>query len=595
MWLGGLLARAFSPLSVLRGLPGALLRARVARAFSPGAIDVSFSLREVLKAKLALLGTGGRLEEKQILRVAQDDTRLEDIHCICRRAVAMCFLLFCLGFAACHRAKPDSGTVVIDIENSPTNLDIRIGSDAQAEHIGALIFDSVVRKDEHYNLQPAIAERWEWPDPRTLVLHIRGGVRFHDGKPLEAADVAWSIDSMHNGAIVTSKAGNFSSVDHAETTDARTCVVHLKRPDASLLFNMSDGLSAVVERGAGGDMGDHPVGSGPFEFVSEVQDKEVVLRRNPTYWAGAPQIAGLRFAVVPDAITRALELQKGSADVASNALTADTVYALRNAPGVVTESVPGSIVNYITFNVSDPLLRDARVRQAFSYSLDRPAIIHALWRDHAEMASTLLPASHWAAAGDGEVTAYTHDLVKARALLDAAGYTPDAHGVRLRLTLKSSTDETMRLLAAIVQQQVREAGIELSLRQNEFGTFYADVTKGAFQMYVLRWLGANEDPDIFRYAYASGSMPPKGSNRGRYSNGQVDALIARASAAQDQAERRRDYVELQRMLSVDEPTVVLWSLDNVVVHSRRLRGVHPASSGNFDWLRTATVDGAGAR
>ena len=506
------------------------------------------------------------------------------------RAGAACVLLFCMGTAACHRASPDPGTIVIDIESSPTNLDIRIGSDAQAEHIGALMFDSVVRKDEHYNLRPAIAERWEWPDPRTLVLHIRGGVRFHDGKPLEAADVAWSIDSMHNGAIATSKTGNFSSVDYTEAPDTRTCIVHLKRPDASLLFNMSDGLSAVVERGAGKEMGEHPVGSGPFEFVSEVQDKEVVLRRNPDYWAGAPHVAALRFAVVPDAITRALEVQKGSADAASNALTADTVYALRNLPNIVTESVPGSIVNYITFNVTDPLLRDARVRQAFSYSLDRPAMIHALWRDHAELAGTLLPASHWAAAHGGELTQYTHDLTKARALLDAAGYKPDAHGIRIRLTLKSSTDDTMRLLAAIVQQQVREAGIELTLRQNEFGTFYADVTKGAFQMYVLRWLGANEDPDIFRYAYASTSMPPKGSNRGHYSSPEADALIARAAAEPDQAQRRADYVQLQKLLSDEEPTVVLWSLDNVVVHSRRLHGVHPASSGNFDWLRTATID-----
>ncbi len=509
---------------------------------------------------------------------------------------ALLLTLACLGLQACHRgsaAEPD--TVVVDIENSPTNLDIRIGSDAQAEHVGALIFDSLVRKDEHYHLQPWLAERWDWPDPRTLVLHLRDGVRFHDGKPLEAADVAWSIDSMHNGAIVTSKAGSFASVDHTETPDAHTCVVHLNRPDSSLLFNLSDGLSAVVERGAGKRMGDHPIGSGPFEFVSQTEDKEVVLRRNPSYWAGAPKIANVRFAIVPDGITRALEVQKGSADVASNALTADTVYALRTMPNLVTEDLPGSVVNYITFNVTDPLLQDPRVRQAFAFSLDRPAMLHALWRDHATLADTLLPAQHWAAAASGEVTHYTHDIARAKALLDAAGYKPDAHGVRLRLTLKSSTDDTMRLLAAVVQQQVREAGIELTLRQNEFGTFYADVTKGAFQMYVLRWLGANEDPDIFRYAYASTSMPPKGSNRGHYRNPRVDALIAAAAAEQDMGKRRTLYVDIQRILSEDEPTVVLWTLDNVVVHSRRLHGVHPVSSGTFDWLRTATLDSSELR
>ena len=479
---------------------------------------------------------------------------------------------------------------MIDIESSPTNLDIRIGSDAQAEHIGSLIFDSVVRKDEHYNLQPAIATAWEWRNPLTLVLHIRDGVHFHDGKLLDARDVAWSIDSMHNGAITTSKSGNFSSVDRVEVPDERTCVVHLKHPDASLLFNLSDELSAVVENGAGKSMGDHPVGTGPFRFVSETQDKEVVLERNTAYWAGAPLIPRVRFAIVPDAITRALELQKGSADAASNALTGDMVAAMSRDPNLLVESRPGSIVNYMTFNVTDPLLRDPRVRQAFAYAVDRPAMVKALLHGQAELQDTLLPLGHWAAPGPQDsITRYTRDIPKAKALLEAAGYPAGANGVRIHLTLKSSTDDTMRLLAAVVQQQVRDAGIDLQLRQNEFGTFYADVTKGAFQIYVLRWVGSNEDPDIFRYAYSSAMMPPKGSNRGRYSNPQVDALIAAGAAEIDQAKRRSIYLQVQDILAQDEPTLVLWSPDNVVVHSRRLHGVVPSAAGSFAWLRTATL------
>ena len=505
-------------------------------------------------------------------------------------AVSVALSVAVLSLTSCRSVPHDRDTIVVDIENSPTNLDIRIGSDAQAEHIGALLFDAVVQKDEHGNLQPWLAERWEWTDPRTLMLHIRSGVRFHDGKPLDASDVAWSIDSMHNGSIVTSKAGAFASVDRTEVTDPRTCVVHLKQADAGLLFNMSDGLFAVVERGAGKSLGDHPIGSGPFVFVSQVQDKEVLLRANDNYWAGAPHLRKLRFDIVPDAITRALELRKGSADVASNALTMDTVFSLRNDPALVTESQPGSIVNYITFNVRDSVLADARVRQAFEYSLDRPAIIHALWRDHARMTETLLPQQHWAALRSGQVPPYTRNLAKAQALLDAAGYKPDAHGVRIRLTLKSSTDDTMRLLAAIVQQQVRDAGIELTLRQNEFGTFYSDVTKGAFQMYVLRWVGSNEDPEIFRYAYASDRMPPKGGNRGHFSDPESDALLARGETQTSEAERRATYVALQERLHLLAPTAVLWSLDNVVVHSRRLRGVNATGSGTFEWLRTATVD-----
>ncbi len=507
-----------------------------------------------------------------------------------RRGTAALLLTSSLALNAC-RERPDRGTVVIDIESSPTNLDIRIGSDAQAEHIGALIFDSIVRKDEHYNLQPALATDWTWRDPLTLVLHIRNGVRFHDGKLLDAGDVAWSIDSMHNGAIVTSKSGNFDSVDHAEVIDPRTCIVHLKRPNASLLFNMSDGLSAVVEKGAAKQMGEHPVGTGPFRFVSETQDKEVLLERNPDYWGGAPAIPKLRFAIVPDSITRALELQKGSADAASNALTGDTVATLSREPNLVVDSQPGSIVNYMTFNATDPVLRDPRVRQAFGYAVNRPAIVKALLHGQAEIVDTLLPQGHWAAPDKSDpLRRYNYDPAKARALLEAAGFHADAHGVRIHLTLKSSTDDTMRLLAAVVQQQVRDAGIDLELRQNEFGTFYSDVTKGAFQIYVLRWVGSNEDPDIFRYAYSSTMMPPKGGNRGHYRNSAVDDLVAAGSAELDTVRRRETYLKLQAILSDDEPSFVLWSPDNIVVHTRRLHGVRPSAAGSFEWLRTATLD-----
>ena len=157
------------------------------------------------------------------------------------------------------------------------------------------------------------------------------------------------------------------------------------------------------------------------------------------------------------------------------------------------------------------------------------AIIGALWRGQAVEANSLLPLGHWARASDEEMARYPHDVERAKRLLDEAGFRPGKDGVRLRITLKTSTDETTRLMAAVLQQQMRAAGIDLQIRSAEFGTFYADVTKGAFQMYALRWIGSNEDPDIFRYAYGSGSMPPKGGNRGRYSNARVDALLAEAA------------------------------------------------------------------
>jgi len=505
-----------------------------------------------------------------------------------RRVVSLALATSLLALSACRRVN-DTGTLHFLIESSPNNLDLRQGTDAQSERVGALIYDALVRKDDHYNLQPWLATSWERPDALTWVFHLRSGVRFHDGKPLTAEDVAWSIESMNNGSLITAKGGAFTDVSGVTVRDPLTVEVHTQHADASLLFNLSDGLFGVVERGAGSNEGLHPVGTGPFKFISQVQDKEVVVERNADYWAGAPKIARVRFEVVPDNITTALELKKGSGDVESNAITLDEVHALQNVPNVRVESGPGSAVMYANFNVNDPALRDARVRQAIACALDKPALISALWRGQAIPAETLLPRGHWAVADDAVLPQYPHDVARAVKLLDAAGLKPDKDGVRLRFTLKTSTDETTRLLAQAVQQQLHEAGIALTLRPAEFGTFYADITSGAFQMYMLRWIGSNEDPDIFHYAYGSDRFPPKGGNRGRYSNAHVDALLEAAAAETNQVARARDYLEVQQILSTEIPGIPLWYPNVEVVHSTRLTGVTLNPGGTFDFLRTAEL------
>jgi len=327
--------------------------------------------------------------------------------------------------------------------------------------------------------------------------------------------------------------------------------------------------------------------------VSQVQDKEVVVERNAGYWAGAPKIAGVRFEVVPDTITAALEMKKGAsagdAVVESNVLTLDMVHALRSVPRLVTQSGPGARVDYANFNVQDAALRDVRVRQAIDCAIDRPALVAALWRGQARLAETLLPPGHWAATTDAELAQYPHDVARAVRLLDAAGLKPDKDGVRLRLTLKTSTDETTRLEAQAMQAQLREAGIALQLRSAEFGTFYADITHGAFQMYLLRWIGSNEDPEIFHYVYATAMAPPKGANRGRYSNARVDSLLVAAGAETDEVVRRREYVEVQQTLAEELPSIPLWYPDNVVVHTSRLSGVVVAGDGSYDFLRAASM------
>src|SRR6266550_1143355 len=373
-------------------------------------------------------------------------------------------VIVCLLIAGCRGRVEEPGSAVMIIESSPNNLDLRQGTDAQSERVGGQIFDALVKKDEHYELQPWLAASWEQPDALTWVFHLRDGVRFHDGRPLEAEDITYTIESLIDESLVTAKGGNFAAVDRTEVRDRLTVVVKMKRPDSGLLFNMSDGLFGVVPRGSGKDFGLHPVGSGPFKFVSAVQDKEVIVERNHDYWAdrvslmpavGAQRIERIRFTVVPDTITSALELKKGSADLASNVVTLDMVHTLEAEPNLKVESGAGSPVVYVTFNVTDAVLKDKRVRQAVACAIDRQAIVDAIWRGQARLANTLLPVGHWAAATNEELAQYPHDVTRAQRLLEEARFPAGKDGVRMRLTMKTSTDETTRLMAAVFQQQLR--------------------------------------------------------------------------------------------------------------------------------------------
>ena len=487
----------------------------------------------------------------------------------------------------CKREQEPANTITVLIESSPTNLDPRIGIDAQSERIDSLIFDSLVRKDEHFNPQPWLAERWENPDALTWIFHLRNNVHFHDGRLLTSADVKYTLDSILQGKVISVKANAYQTLDHVDASDPQTLIIHLKKSDPALLWNLSDGGFGVVPAGSGRDFWKHPIGSGPFEFVSQEQDKDVILKRAPQSWQPLPSIQRLRFAVVPDATTRALELQKGSADALINALPADTVYALRRNTNLQIDSGPGTTLVYLTFNTRDPILRDTRVRNAIALAINRPLIIHSLYRDQARLAESVLPPEHW--AWNGNVAPHDYDPAAANALLDQAGYSRKADGYRFHIGMKTSTDEGSRLLAMVVQQQLSRAGIAVDVRSFEFATFYADISRGVFQMAPSRWIGGNEAPDIFRYSFATTSFPPHGANRGFYANAQVDQLLAEAASTTDQSKQQADYRAVQKILSQDMPTINLWYLDTVLVHSRRLQNLHLSPSGNYDFLRGATL------
>jgi peptide/nickel transport system substrate-binding protein len=472
----------------------------------------------------------------------------------------------------------------------PTNLDPRIGTDAYSAHLDGLIFSSVVAHDAHMNIVPDLAEWWETPNALTYVFHLRSGVKFHDGRALSSVDVKFTFDSILTGAVKTAKRGAFRMVASVEAPDAATLVFHLREPYASFLWNLTRPGVGIVPLGSGPDAAQHPNGTGPFRFASMRTDEEIVLERNPEYF-GATGTTGsierIRFRIVPDAIVRALELRKGSADAEINSLTPDMVATLGKEPGIQAEDQPGTPLAYVAFNFDDPVLAHREVRQALAYATDRATIIRYLLRGQARAASSLLPPNHW--AFEPSVRQYDFDPARAEQLLDAAGYRPGADGVRIRLTLKTSTDESTRLYAAVLADQWKRVGVALELKSLEFATFYSDITRGSFQLYTQRWVGGNNDPDMFEYVFSSKKFPPDGANRGHYRNAQLDALLDRARVEMDREKRKAILSEVQKIVAEDEPYINLWYPDNVCVHRARLTGIEIPPGGDYEFLAVARV------
>jgi peptide/nickel transport system substrate-binding protein len=319
-------------------------------------------------------------------------------------------------------------------------------------------------------------------------------------------------------------------------------------------------------------------------------DEEIILARNLDYFGQASAkgtIERVRFRIVPDAIVRALELRKGSADAEINSLTPDMVATLGKEPGILADVQPGTPLAYVAYNFDDPVLAHREVRQALAYATDRATIIRYLLRGQARAASSLLPPNHW--AFDPRVQQYDFDPARAEKLLDSAGFRPGADGVRIHLTLKTSTDESTRLYAAVLADQWKRVGVALELKSLEFATFYSDITRGSFQLYTQRWVGGNNDPDMFEYIFSSKKFPPDGANRGHYRNPQLDTLLDRARVEMDREKRVAILWEVQKIVAEDEPYINLWYPDNVCVHRARLTGIEIPLGGDYEFLASALL------
>ncbi len=512
-------------------------------------------------------------------------------------------LIGLLVITACGPSSPPPADELrVAIEDRAKTLDPRFASDVFGQRISRhLIFDSLVQHGDDLEIQPQLAADWQQPDDSTYIFRLRPGVRFHDGTPLSTDDVVFTYRQLMDPALASPFGAVLrQKIRHVEALDGQHIRFELVAPTASFLTSI---ITPILPRHLveSGDFPERLVGTGPFRLV-EQQSHEILLQANEDYFLGAPHVATLRLRVIEDNNTRFLELRKGNIDLMINALPEELIDLVRLPPldadyRIIEEA--GLSYNYLAFNFNHSDLARLEVRQAIAHALDIDQIVEHRLGGHAQRARGLLSPQNPYHAPDLPLIA--HDPSRARKLLDGAGFEdPDGDGPlpRRRFDLLVSNSPQAVANARIVQAQLRQVGIELSIRSFEWGTFYGDIQAGDFELTLMRWVGVS-DPDFYYDLFHSSQTPPQGRNRGSYSHPRMDDLVSRARACLEPQERRRLYTEIQHLAAQDLPYVSLWHPNNHTIVHRRVVGYNMHPKAGFQpfrkvRLKTSALDHAAA-
>lgn len=473
----------------------------------------------------------------------------------------------------------------------PYQLDPRYVTDANGSRIAGLVFASLMRVGDDGQFEPYLAEGWTAEGGTAWTFRLRPGFTFHDGTAVRASDVAATYRALLDPAVASPKRAMLERVIEIDVSSQTELTFRLSAPDAAFLEAAT--FAVLPERIAREPTlpPEWLIGSGPYRLHAVEPGERIVLERYPRFPGAEPGIGVLEFTVIPDAFMRAIHAYHGTVGFLQNAIDPDTTDWFSQQPDriAVYRSLSDGF-QYLGINHRDPVLADLRVRRAIAYAIDRQAIVDYILERQAMVASSLLPKQHWAFHEPRRT--YAPNPERAKRLLDAAGFRdPDGTGPspRLRLSYKTTNELLARRIADVLASQLADVGVELRIRSFDWGTFYADIRSGNFQLYSLQWVGI-VDPDMYRQVFHSRMVPPAGNNRGYYQDPIMDRLTDRARSAIEPEARRHIYARVQRRAARLLPYISLWWPQRTVVATPRLRGFRPHPSGDLFELRQAWLD-----
>jgi peptide/nickel transport system substrate-binding protein len=466
-----------------------------------------------------------------------------------------------------RRATP-ADTLIVALGAQPSTLDPRFATDADGMRIGGLIFESLTRVGDGFQAKGQAAERWTYKD-KLYTFYLRPDLRFHNGRAVTPDDIDFSFTIFR--ADSSPFASSLKIIKSAVTTqEGGRLVTRIRVNHFSDKFLISD-LPAVKilprreVTALGRDFSQALIGTGPYRF-GKVDLNEIRLE---SVRAAIPHLV---FKVIRDDFTRYQKLLKGEVDLAQAEIAAERVADFEKRPDrFQVFRYPGLTTSYILINFKDPVLARKSARLALAHSLQRDEIIRFKMNGLAREATSILTP---------ENPYFDHALVNPSFDPDGARRVIRSLGLDgKRLILKTSNSPQAIDNGKVLANQLSRCGLDIDLQSYEWGTFYADVRKGNFQLATMRWVGT-VDPDIYQLAFHSREVPP-GRNRGSYINPKLDLLLDEGSREENRGRRMRVFRRVQEIVQNDLAILPLWYDEQVAIAGKNVLNFHPSLSSDF--------------
>jgi len=408
--------------------------------------------------------------------------------------------------AACRRAPPlASETLALAVHADVTGIfpNPPIQNETYTTFVNRNIFEGLVGFDRHLRIEPGLAARWESPDDRTTICHLRPGVRFSNGEPVVAEDVVASLRAARERGWITRD--YLQAIESVVALDATRVRVRTRNPYPVLPTRLPWGF--VLPASALQSSPVPPIGTGPYVLAGWTPGKEISFRRNAHYRGRPPDFPLARFVVVPDAAARIERLLRGEADVIDQ-VPLESVAELESQPAVRVIVRPSLLVLFVGFRVDEPPFSDPRVREAVDLALDRSEIIRRALGGHGDPASQLVPRP--IVGYDPTIKPTVPDRARARALLAAAGY---PKRLPIRLDGPSNRYANGLEILAEVARQLAEVGIDAEINALDKREFFPLIMRGQSKLYLFGWAcGSGEAGDTLDALFRS----PAGGAGGTY-------------------------------------------------------------------------------